>query len=239
MNLREGTMDCLVDQTIWLKEYSVRYSGLDFYARMTVIRLSDGKVMLHSPSPIDNDTKIEIDAIGEVAYIVAPGSYHYFHVPAAQELYPEAETYICPGIERKCPDMEFDWFLGNRPPTIWESEFEQVLVRGTRFIWEVAFLHKASDTLILVDLIENIGDQTDGAGWGIKIWWKIVFHMWNKAKPAPEYQLGWKDKKAAKSSLEKIMSWDFDKIIISHGDLILNNAKEIALKAWSTPLKSS
>ena len=63
--------------------------------------------------------------------------------------------------------------------------------------------------------------------------------MWNKAKPAPEYQFGWKDKKAAKYSLEKIMSWDFDKIIISHGDLILNDAKEIAAKAWSTPLKSS
>ena len=61
--------------------------------------------------------------------------------------------------------------------------------------------------------------------------------MWENPKPAPEYQFGWKDKKAARNSLQTILQWDFDKIIISHGDLIEDKAKDIALHAWQKPLK--
>ena len=61
--------------------------------------------------------------------------------------------------------------------------------------------------------------------------------MWDNPKPAPEYQLGWKDKEAAYKSLEQILNWNFERIIISHGDLIEENAKEVALRAWRQPLK--
>ena len=63
--------------------------------------------------------------------------------------------------------------------------------------------------------------------------------MWENPKPAPEYQLGWKDKKAACRSLMKILEWDFDRIIIAHGDLIEENARQVALKAWRRPLETS
>ena len=49
--------------------------------------------------------------------------------------------------------------------------------------------------------------------------------------------MGWNDKNAARASLKKILQWDFDKIILSHGDIIEENAKEIALKAWRKPLE--
>jgi hypothetical protein len=114
---------------------------------------------------------------------------------------------------------------------------EQVLVRGTKYIWEVAFFHKRSQTLILVDLIENIGDQTEGVGWGLKLWWKIVFRMWNRPKPAPEYQIGWKDKRAAGRSLNRILQWDFKRVIIAHGDLIEANSKAVLRKAWENLLE--
>jgi hypothetical protein len=107
------------------------------------------------------------------------------------------------------------------------------------YIWEVAFYHKATKTLILVDLIENFTNETEDVNWVLKLWWKVVFRMWDKPKPAPEYQLGWKDKKAACKALKRILSWDFERIIISHGDLIVKNAKEVALQAWRQPLESS
>jgi hypothetical protein len=221
---------------IWLCLYPVHYAGLDFTSRMTVIRLSDGRVLLHSPCQIDEPLKQAIETIGEVAYIAAPGSYHYLHVPSAQRAFPNAETYLCPGIEQKRPEMQFDWLLGDHAPAAWENELDQALVRGARFIWEVAFLHRASKTLILVDLVENIGDGTEGVGWGLKIWWKAVFHMWNNPKPAPEYQMGWKDKEAARQSLERILAWDFERVVIAHGDLIEEDAKAVVRKAWKRPL---
>jgi hypothetical protein len=225
-----------IKDQIWLKEYPVHYAGCDFNARMTVIRLSDDQVMLHSPCEIEPHIKAELEKLGEVAYIVAPGSYHYFYVSSAQAAFPEAETFICPGIERKRADIEFDWILGDRPPLSWECDLDQLLVRGNKYIWEVAFLHKPSDTLILVDLVENITDQTEGVNWVLRFWWKSVFHMWNHPKPAPEYQLGWKDKRAATRSLERILAWDFVRVIIAHGDLIESNAKEVVRTAWKTPL---
>jgi len=36
---------------------------------------------------------------------------------------------------------------------VWEGQIDQVLVRGTRFIAEVAFFHRASQTLVLTDLV--------------------------------------------------------------------------------------
>jgi len=221
---------------IWIKEYPIHYAGTDFNSRMTIIRLSNGNLFIHSPCEIDEQAKIEIERLGTVEFIVAPGSYHYLHVASAQQAFPEAETFICPGIERKNPEIEFDWLLGDRPDKRWEDDFEQVLVRGNRYIWEVAFYHKSSRTLILVDLIENITDRTEDVSWSLELWWKIVFRMWGNPKPAPEYQLGWKDKSAARKSLMKILEWDFERIIISHGDLIEENAKEVALHAWQRPL---
>lgn len=227
-----------VPGSIWLQEYPIRYAGCDFNARMTVIKLSDGKLMLHSPCEIDAATKTAISKLGRVACIVAPGSYHYFHVASAQAAFPNAETYICPGVERKQPDLDFDWILGDRPPALWDGVLDQVLVRGNKYIWEVAFFHRPSKTLLLVDLIENFTDRTPYVNWLLKFWWKLVFHMWDNPKPAPEYRMGWRDKTAARKSLEKILEWDFDKIILAHGDLIEENARDIALEAWQSPLRS-
>lgn len=221
---------------IWLVEYPVHYSGLDFYSRMTIIRMPEGQLMLHSPCHIEPELKDSITAIGDVAFIVAPGSYHYFHVSSAQKEFPDAETHICPGIERKVPELEFDWILGDKAPDVWGDVFEQVLVRGTRYIWEVAFFHKPSRTLLLVDLVENIGDKTEGASFGLKLWWKVVFHMWNKPRPAPEYQMGWKDKAAARSALQRVLDWDIQRVVISHGDLLENDVDAALREAWSVPL---
>ena len=227
----------LPDQ-VWLKEYPIHYAGCDFNARMAVIRMTDTKLLIHSPCAIDHETKEAISALGEVAYIVAPGTYHHLHVPSAQAAFPDAETYICPGIERKRPELDFDWFLGDRPPEAWAGVLDQVLVRGNKHIWEVAFYHRQSRTLLLVDLIENFTDKTPNVNWVLSLWWKVVFRMWNNPKPAPEYQLGWKDRAAARRSLRKILEWDFDRIILSHGDLIEVNAKERAKEAWTRPLSS-
>jgi hypothetical protein len=88
--------------------------------------------------------------------------------------------------------------------------------------------------LILVDLVENFGDATAQVDWKLKLWWKIVFHMWNTAKPAPEYQLGWRDRKAARDSLRRILRWDFQRVILAHGDLIEADARQVVEKAWQT-----
>jgi hypothetical protein len=223
---------------IWLKHYPIRFAGCRFDARMSVIRLRDGRLLVHSPCPIETVTKAEIEALGSVAVIIAPGNYHWLNIGSARDAFAGAEIHICPGVDKKDPTLLDAKILGDEPNPIWAADFDQVLVRGSRFICEVAFYHRDSKTLILVDLIENFGDDTKNVGGWLKFWWKVVFRMWNRPKPAPEYQIGWKNRAEAKSCLEKILTWGFERIIISHGDLIEKDAQQIARTAWQSVLKS-
>lgn len=61
-----------VADQIWLCPYSVRMAGTRFEARMTVIRLASGKLILHSPCEITAAMAEEIAALGPVAHILVP-----------------------------------------------------------------------------------------------------------------------------------------------------------------------
>jgi len=56
--------------------------------------------------------------------------------------------------------------------------------------------------------------------------------MWNNPKPAPEYQLGWSNRIAASQCLRQILEWDFEQVILAHGDLMEWAARERLQKAW-------
>ena len=228
-----------VKDQIWLHEYPVRYGGMDLYARMTIIKLASGDLIIHDPCRIDESTKQEIDALGKVKYIVAPGNFHHLYVKDFQRLYPNAETFLCPGLERKRPDIEFDWILGNRPDPRWSDEIEQVVVQGPKIIWEVAFFHRPSRTLILVDLFENIGDDYQHqAGLMLRLWWKVVFRMWNNPKAAPEYQIAWGNKEVVSKGLKRILEWNADRVILAHGELVEGDVENRLRSAWERVLGS-
>ena len=88
---------------------------------MTIIKLDNGDLIIHDPCEVNDVIKNEIDALGLVKYIIAPGSYHHLFVTHFQTKYPNAETFLCPGLERKRPDIKFDWILGNKPDYRWEN----------------------------------------------------------------------------------------------------------------------
>ena len=114
---------------------------------------------------------------------------------------------------------------------------DQVLIRGTRYIWEVAFFHKPSRTLVLVDLLENIGDHyRHKTGLLLQFWWRCVFRMWNNPKTAPEYQMGWGNKKLVKDGLTRILGWNAERIIIAHGEKIQHNVNSVLRAAWKKVL---
>jgi hypothetical protein len=143
-----------------------------------------------------------------------------------------------PRIESRRPGLKYDGLLGDLAPADWAGEIDQVLMRGTRIMREVAMFHRSSRTLMLVDLIENFTDATPHTRIALKFWFKYVLRMWDSPRPAPEYRMGWSDRQAAAESLRRILGWDFQQIVLSHGDLIYDNAHAAAAAAWNGILES-
>jgi len=69
-----------IKDQICILEYPVRFGGMVVFARMTIIKLPDGDLFIHGPCKIDESVKDEIDIIGDVKFIVAPGNYHHLYV---------------------------------------------------------------------------------------------------------------------------------------------------------------
>jgi hypothetical protein len=230
LHLRE-----FVPDQVWLKEYPVRIAGWRLLTRMTVLRSDDGGVFLHSPVPIDAPTRAAIEALGPVRAIIAPSNCHHLFVAQAQQAFPSAPTYGVKGVGAKRPDLRLDALIGPEPPALWAGQMDQVLI-GNRIMHEVDFLHRASHTLVVTDLIENFQDATPGTNRMLRATIRLL-GMWGVPNPAPELRWFTLHRKAAREELETMLSWEFDRIVLAHGEPILHEPKAAIRKAWRWVLR--
>jgi hypothetical protein len=125
-----------------------------FPTRMTIIRLADGSLWIHSPTAPDEELLAKVDALGPVAHLVSPNAIHHISIGAWAKRYPEAKTWASPGVRRRSP-VDFTDDLENTPPTDWADVIDQRIAEGSPALKEVIFFHRPSRTMILADMIEN------------------------------------------------------------------------------------
>lgn len=230
------SLEVFVPGALWLREYPVGLAGARFHARMTVIKLRSGELLVHSPCAFDDALAAEVASLGRVAAIIAPGNLHWLHVGSCQRAFPDALTYVCPGVEERAKGLRFDFVLGDDAPPLWAEELSQVALQGTRVMREVAFFHRASRTLILVDLVENFTAATPGTNLPLRILFRAL-GMWNRPSPAPEYRFAWGDRARVREGMDRILAWDLERVILSHGDLITHDARQALARAWRPILR--
>jgi hypothetical protein len=130
--------------------------GVRFDTRMTVVRLSNGKLLVHSPIRMDDTLSKAIDAVGDVAYVVAPNRFRHLFFGSCAERYTHARTFGPPGLSEKVPGLRVDEVLTDAAPSVWGDEIEQLVVQGVPKMSEVVFLHKPTRTLVVSDLFFNV-----------------------------------------------------------------------------------
>lgn len=220
---------------VWIKEHPVRLMGAALHTRMTVLRLEAG-LCLHSPVVIDAVTRTELEKLGNVVAIVAPSNCHHLYFASAQQAFPHARTLGTVDVQRKRTDLRFDEVIGDEPPACWRGQMDQVFV-GNRVMREVVFYHRVSRTLVAVDLVENFSAETIGTN-GMLRAMMVLLGMWGRPRPAPELRWFTRDRQAARAALERILSWDFDRAVIAHGDLLNRSPHDAIREAWSWLLRA-
>jgi len=201
---------------LWVAERPLKLAAGDVGTRMTVIRLQDGGLFVHSPVRLDAETRRALDALGPVRCVIAPSKVHHFFVPDYVAAYPEARLYAAPGLAEKRKDIRFDVVLTDDPPEAWRGQVEQHIFRGAPFINEVVFFHPATRTLILTDLAFNVAaDKTSGA----RLFYWLVGAA-GRFGPHRVVRFLMRDRRAARASVEKILQWDFDRVTVTHGEVL-------------------
>ena len=151
-------------ENIWIVDGPVvdmNYMGLfhlPFPTRMTVIRLADRRLVLHSPTELSDDLVGEIWELGEVAYLVSPNRIHYVHLNDWAKAFPNAQVWAAPGMRDQQPGVTVGHIFEQDGFPDWGDEIECFVIHGG-YMAEVEFFHRPSRSLILTDLIENFEEQ--------------------------------------------------------------------------------
>jgi hypothetical protein len=132
---------------------------LEVGARMTVLGLEDGGLLLHSPVPLEDGDRAAIRALGPVRAIVAPNLWHHLFVGPAAEAFPDAERWAAPGLPRRRKDLAFHGALGPAHPIFPGVEWH--VVGGSRLLGEVLFFHRATRTLVVTDFFFHVLHRDD------------------------------------------------------------------------------
>ena len=64
-----------------------------------------------------------------------------------------------------------------------------------------------------------------------------VANMYGKPRVPPDWQLSFRDREATRASFQRILRWDFDRVILAHGALLECDAREILARAYAWALE--
>ena len=220
-------------ENIWIVDgETVRWFTMPFPTRMTVVKLQSDDLFVHSPTRLLPEVKGKIESLGSVRYIVSPNKIHHLSIGEYIDAYPRAKAFASPGLPERRPDLAFHGVLGDQPDPAWAAELDQAEIRGNIFFSEIVFLHRASGTVLVADLVENF-DRRTASPVGRAL--ARLFGVGSKPVASPEHRLYTSDAGAAAESLERIQSWDFERIVLSHGGLIESDGRAV-MKAVSEHL---
>ncbi len=137
--------------------------GLTPPVRMTVIRLPDGRLLLHSPTRFSGELKRKLEALGPIRHLVAPNVAHWMFLKEWQRGCPEATTWAAPGLRQRSQvrksGVRLDHDLTDTAPALWGDAIGLVTVPGGLGFHETALFHRPTRTLVLTDLVLNLEAQ--------------------------------------------------------------------------------
>lgn len=92
-----------LEPNLWRVQGSLR--GMALKRVMTLVRLDDGRIVVHSAISLEEHAMAEIEAWGTPAVLLVPNGYHRLDAPAWVARYPDLEVRCPSGARRKIEEV--------------------------------------------------------------------------------------------------------------------------------------
>ncbi len=209
-----------VAPNLWVLHYPLSILGTQHGRTVTVIRLATGQLVIHSMAPFSADDVARIHSAGEPAWLVEAMLLHDTYAAEGRAVFPGLPFLGPPGFGEV---VKFPVAPLLPAPDEWGAEIRAIRLRGAPKLEEHAFLHVASRTLIVADLVFNFRPDEQG--------WDRFFHRHLagfRRYPGMSRIFKWfvADRQAFGESIQEILAWDFDRIIPGHGEIIDTGGKD-------------
>ena len=217
-------------ERLWTVDARLAFPGLRLPVRMTVARLDDGGLWIHSPLRPLPRLLAALARLGPVRHIVAPNFVHHLFVNDFAAAHPEARLYLAPGLPERRPELRPGEALTDEAPPAWAGQIDQAVYGPVRGLSEVVFLHRPTRTLILTDLAFH---PRSAASLGERLFWRLD-GVWKRFGPGRtvRYTL-FRDRSEIERIARRIDAWDFDRIVMAHGDVVEHDARATFRRAFA------
>jgi hypothetical protein len=207
-----------IANNLWVLRYPLALLGVQIGRTVTVIRLCSGDLVIHSTGPFTFADVSAIHSLGRPAWLLDATLFHDTFAAAGRTVFPNV-PYASP---ERLPAMDSEIFSLRTPPAAWADELEVLPVEGMPRVREYVFCHRPTRTLIVTDLVFNFGPEA-------ATWTRWFFHSLGGIRQFPGmsrlFRSLIRDRRAFASSIERMMQWDFDRLVVGHGNIIESGAK--------------
>ncbi|TKX20128.1 hypothetical protein C1H76_7628 [Elsinoe australis] len=227
----------------------LRFGRIQIGGRGTIVRMASGDLAVFSPVALTEEVKKQLADFGRLTHIVAPDLEHHIFLDEWHAAYPDAKVVgpdeLKAKREKQGSKVPFAYlWKKDQPPSVdaeFDKEFEYEYVHAHPNK-ELVFNHKPSKTLIQADLMFNLPATEQMSKTGISATGGPLTKLFI-ALNSPEGSAIWQkrflwyamssgDRPSFNKSIQKIDSWDFDRIIPCHGDVIESDGKGIFRKVF-------
>jgi len=230
-----------IAECVWIvdaPEIRYRVGGLTIPCptRMTVLRLIDGSIWLHSPTKFTVALAKQITELGAVRFIVAPNTLHYTFVHEWATAFPDSVVYALPELAlRTKGNFPEHKLLSDAAPEMWSAVLRQIEVSSRTFS-EVCFFHIPTKTLILTDLIGNFeADRVRSSTVRFLLRQSRCVHP--HGSTSMDVRLGLlMRRKHVGAAVQQMIAWDPERIILAHGLCYASDAKNELKRAFKWAL---
>jgi hypothetical protein len=214
---------------VWTASDPVRIVGTSLTTTMTILRLSDGSLLVYSPVELTSERHAVVKNLGQVSHIYAPNLFHHLHARGWVEAFPDARLHAPRGLDRKRPDLRVDRVHGSGREPGFADTLEEVTIRGFR-LGETALFYRPAGLLLVADLFHNVG-RPRGA-------WTKTYAKWMGFydQVALSRMLRWtafSDRQAARASIDALLALPIERIVVGHGAPIQEHASQAVAQAFA------